>query len=118
MLPQAPMPFQITQPKLPMNITSSSWAKPKAMYQARGGVGVSAMRDTLSVMRENMFARAGGDSYGFTSLIAMNQPCSDLEASAWASAGVRAGFVFLMRASYWTRGLLFSSPRSAYERGS
>src|SRR6185369_3001159 len=88
------------------------------MYQARGGVGVSAMRDTLSVMRANMFAPAGGASYGFTSLIAMNQPCSDLEASAWASAGVRAGFGFLMRARYWTRGLLFSSPSSAYERGS
>ena len=30
--------------------------------EARGGVGVSAMRDTLSVMRANMFAPLGGAS--------------------------------------------------------
>src|SRR5450755_4290638 len=86
------------------------------MYQARGGVPVSAMRDTLSVMRANMLSPAGGASNGFTSLIAMDQPCSVVGACA-PCGGESVGFGFLMRAKYWTRGLLLSSPSSAYERG-
>src|SRR5450755_4139240 len=45
--------------------------------------------------------------------MAMDQPCS----AFGACAGVSAGFGFLMRAKYCTRGLLLSSPKSAYERG-
>jgi hypothetical protein len=68
MLPQAPIPVQNTHATLMPNTPSKLSANANAMYQARGGLGVSAMRETLSVIRANVLSPAGGASKGLTSL--------------------------------------------------
>ena len=61
------------------NIASIEVEIAKAMYQARGGLGTSAMRETLSVTRAKSLSPLGGLVNGLTSLTtAMTQLSSGL----------------------------------------
>jgi hypothetical protein len=70
MFPHTPMPVHTAQVMLPRKKVKRQSAAPNAMYQARGGRSVSAMRATLSVIRANALSPLGAATNGFTSLIA------------------------------------------------
>src|SRR6185369_8277552 len=79
MLPHTPMPVHAAQVMLPRNIVSMLSAIAKAMYQARGGLGASMMRVTLSVIFANVLSPLGGDWKALSSVAAAmvrQAPCS------------------------------------------
>ena len=59
MFPQTPMPFQTRYPTLITNTASQLSDIASAIYQARGGLGVSTMRTTASVIRANGLSPSG-----------------------------------------------------------
>src|SRR5262245_43636377 len=66
MLPQTPIPVQAAQLTLTRNDVKSSSATPNATYQAFGGRGAPATRQTLSVILANGLSPLGGSTKGLS----------------------------------------------------